>query len=1287
MPIDFMGTRYDNKLNSCYYMEYSIVPTIALLVLAITNWPVFVKGKIRVTNLPALKAYRIFVLITAGFYVCDLLWGYLDPLPDKIHVFIDTSLYFVFMSLIIFGWTFFVTKFISHAKAFNILMRVFGLLFLLTGIILVIINIFDPILFTYDINEYAPKLGRLGFLLAQIAIFIGIGLYSLVAFLLEKDRIKRNRYFTLTASSLLFVAGVGFQLFLPTQPMYSFGLMLSTIVVHVFILSSQRISFEEELSASEEREQIQSRELENAKELAYIDALTGVKNKHAFVEVEKKYDELIREKKIEEFSLLVFDLNDLKVVNDTQGHDAGDIYLKNSCELIKEFFPNSYIYRYGGDEFVVIVEGEDYKNRYTLIDAFNKHVDENRDNDHLVVAAGISDFIPGKDNTLRSIFSRADDRMYTRKRRLKEESVSTEDLGNKITGASIESLRYEMYSMFYYNTGISLSDVLNGSNSDEIVEVDIANDSYKQLYHLDGKYFVPSVGPSYRELLDFTKKYVVHPDDVGVYMGLMDPEGFFDRLKNSKIPNFDFAHFRYKLQNGEYRWVEQVVICGPEFSIPDGMFRMYIIDINNIKNRQFGNLSDDTANLFSKEKTIKLYSSREFLLKANELVVENPNKNWCLLSLDIEHFKLFDEWFGREKGNDLLVQIGDILKEFERKYGGIAGYLGQDDFAVLCEHNMPRIQKLYNQIHTLINSYGMSAGFLPAFGIAVMEKDMVVVDALDKASIATSNAKGDIKHRIVTYDYEEQFKSEHELRILTQFMQALQSNEIQFYLQPQVRIPSGKIVGAEALTRWIKDDGTRIEPAAFIPILEKYGFITDLDKYIWAKVCKWIGNRLKNNKKVVPISVNVSRIDIFNIDIIEFFTRLCEKYNIPHELIKIEITESVYAENVAFVDELVNKLRAEGFMVLMDDFGSGYSSLNMLSTLKISAIKLDALFLQIEEKEYRKGINLLESVINLAKTMSLPIIVEGVEKKNQVDFLHNCGVDFVQGFYYYKPIPAHDFEKIIEDKKNLDNRGFTININEPFRLRELLDQNVYSDSMLNNILGSVAIYSVTDEHIEIVRFNQQFKDTVNVPDFMDKIQYVEKTMPKEDIPLAMEAFKEAKNNRLTGSNVTLRFHTIHGILTSYRMHFYYLGVKEGTDRFYGSVANITELVDLSEGKELVAKYSKDNIILIGGKAKGKWHYNVCSHALSSLIGLSPKELEEELNNGKFFRRVSEQTGVRGWMKEVEEADKENPKIHELVVTINNTKKQKVKIRLMVEYCGDQSNNYQYILRTEEVSKK
>ena len=249
-----------------------------------------------------------------------------------------------------------------------------------------------------------------------------------------------------------------------------------------------------------------------------------------------------------------------------------------------------------------------------------------------------------------------------------------------------------------------------------------------------------------------------------------------------------------------------------------------------------------------------------------------------------------------------------------------------------------------------------------------------------------------------------------------------------------------------------------IPPARFVPILEKYGMVTNLDKYIWEGVCAWLRKWIDAGNTPVPISVNVSQIDIFSIDVPEYFNGLLEKYRLPARLIKIEITESAYVEDTAVVRETVRRLRNLGFLVLMDDFGSGYSSLNMLRSLNVDVIKLDAQFLHISENESRKGISILESIINMAKTMTIPVIVEGVETPEQINFLADLGCRYMQGYYFYRPMPVEEFENLIRDPKNVDLNGFEFKANEQFHTREFLDENVFNDAMLNNILGPVAIY-------------------------------------------------------------------------------------------------------------------------------------------------------------------------------------------------------------------------------------
>ena len=1266
---------------------YSLPGIIALLMLVITNFDVLFYKNYKARNKKALIYYRIFLSTLAGFYVCDILWGIFDSawFDTKIYVSIDTSFFFLFMAALLLSWSNFVIRYIDDKTIFRQIVRITGYLFATMGVVLVIVNFFHPVLFTYQTGDaYTAKLGRYIFLGSQFALFSVIAVYSFIYGFTRKVG-KLAPYVTIGLFSVVMAGGVVLQLYYPLYPVYTCACAMGSMLLHTFLVLTEKNIQRQELVDSQERENELTKDNEEIRELAYIDPLTGVKNKHAYVELESKIDTLIHDKEMKDFALLIFDLNDLKLINDTYGHDTGDIYIKKSCEIINKFFPNNDIYRYGGDEFIVILQGNDYDNRLKNIDEFNKFIESNIGSDEPIIAVGFADFIVTRDNTLRTVFVRADEMMYNRKRKLKSMSSSNaeESKNNVSTGASLLNLRYEMYEMFYRSANVSLIDMLNSSSCDEIVEVDIYNDTFKQFYHVDGKYFVPAVEISYDELLNFTYKHIVHPDDRGVYQCLMKKEGFFERLKNARIPNFDIAHFRYKLQDGKYRYVEQVVIAGEEYGIPEGMFRMYVFDIENIKKRQIGNIKDE-SNVVSvgRDPVTGLLVSKEFFKKAEEMITSDKEKQWCLVSIDIEHFKFFDEWFGREKGDYLLAKIGAVIKEFEAEYGALAGYFGADDFSILCEFNKGIIEGLYERIRTEINSFGLATGFLPAFGVSLIDKDMILVDAFDRSTIAIAKAKNDLKNRITYYSLDMQFKADQEYRMLTGFIHAIQDNEITFFLQPQCRIETGALVGAEALARWIKKDGTVVPPGEIVPILEQYGFITDLDKVIWDRVVKWIGERKAKGLKCIPISVNVSRIDVLNLDIVGFFKELCEKYKVPHNLIKLEITESAYADTSAIMDQMIKDLRSEGFMVLMDDFGSGYSSLNMLSNTKIDAIKLDANFLHIQNSDLEKGIHILESVINMAKTMALPIIVEGAEKKNQVDFLQEIGCQYVQGYYFYKPMPIADFEALIADGKKIDSKGLVSKLNDQFRMREFMDKNIYSDSMLNNIIGSVAIYSQHKNHVDIVRFNQQFFETVGVPDFAERLENIENFLPEEDRPKLFEALKEAKENKFTGSSVMLRFFLSNGTLSTYRMQFYYIGKKEGNDRFYGSAINETELADLKDNKKLIAKYSEDNMIFVR-RIDNKWNYSVVSHALSEEIGLNPAELEAELNEGKFVKRITPQSDIKNFMKMVD-GSFENQKHYEHQFTIVTNTHKKVKISISIDYVGDEANNIKFILRTHKV---
>lgn len=204
------------------------------------------------------------------------------------------------------------------------------------------------------------------------------------------------------------------------MPFYSLGLISALTLVNVFIARVEKDNLRQSIAEGLDREKEQSKQLVSAQELAYKDPLTGVKNKHAYVEFEAGMDILIREKKIDKFSIFIFDLNDLKLINDTYGHEIGDQYILKSCELVKKYFPGNIVYRFGGDEFIVYITGDKYEERFNCLEQFNKAIEDNLHTNEPIVAAGFSDFVPEKDNTMRAVFERADERMYSRKRRLKD---------------------------------------------------------------------------------------------------------------------------------------------------------------------------------------------------------------------------------------------------------------------------------------------------------------------------------------------------------------------------------------------------------------------------------------------------------------------------------------------------------------------------------------------------------------------------------------------------------------------------------------------------------------------------------------------------------------------------------------------------------------------------------------------------------------------------------------------------------------------------------------------------
>lgn len=761
---------------------------------------------------------------------------------------------------------------------------------------------------------------------------------------------------------------------------------------------------------------------------------------------------------------------------------------------------------------------------------------------------------------------------------------------------------------------------LDCSAYDELIEIDTNSRTFHCLTDVSKKYPLPLANGSYEELYINMVELLVHPEDKERAKEALKLENLPLLFRNSFVKGFWCGELRFRLLSGNWHWVEPVMVTGKPFGLSDGVYRMYLYDIHSRKARELG-LSDEPLFIDEPRNDITGLPGKRMFTKAVTALLKNSLIRWCIVSLDIENFKLFNEWYGHNRGDLLMSQIGVRLRMCCEELGGTAGYFGQDDFCVLMPYDMEKIEKLYSDIAAMVSEHGTAIGITPAFGVCIVDEDVKLRDMIDRAFLATRFAKESYHSRIRIFDKAMVTKTDEEYHILSDFFRAKKENEITFYLQPQCRASTGKIVGAEALARWKKKDGSLISPAQFIPVLEKHGLITDLDVHIWESVCKWLRSCIDRKEQPLPVSVNVSAIDILNLDLTEVLDNLLKKYELTHDLLKVEITESAYISNNALVKSTVQSLRDKGFVVLMDDFGSGYSTLNMLKNLNIDIVKLDAQLIDIDPGTPEKSIQILESVTNMTKTLGIPIIVEGVESQEQKDFLQDIGCSYIQGYYFYRPMPTDDFEALLFDKDKVDTSGILFKANQQFHLSELLNDSVYSDNMLNNILGACALYTLEGDSVDIIRFNEQFYEAVNVPDFHQRLDGIEKYMPEADYPAILKVLRQAEKDRLNGAKGLFHFYKTDGTLTSFYIRFFYLRSEGEKKTFFGAAQNITKQATLETQMFLLSRCSPDTVIFLRHKPDNNVESTVLFNGLEKQLGLTREELEKELNSVMFYRRI------------------------------------------------------------------
>ena len=418
----------------------------------------------------------------------------------------------------------------------------------------------------------------------------------------------------------------------------------------------------------------------------------------------------------------------------------------------------------------------------------------------------------------------------------------------------------------------------------------------------------------------------------------------------------------------------------------------------------------------NKDRISGLMKFEDFLAEA-QYIIHDTKRNFLIFAFDISDFHYVNNQFGYDTGDaiirdlaDGITEMGDFVVLSCREYS--------DHFVCLCccdgytpemvEEKLRLCKKKASEIaEKKIDGFPLNLNFGVYY---INDRDEYIISAVDKANVARRTGKGNYSISCVVYSEHLMDMKENSAKVIPVFDDSFRNQRILVFLQPKICSETRRVIGAEALSRLVDKDGKMISPAVFIPALEKTGRIVDLDFYVLSFVLKLIRKWLDKGIEPVPISFNLSRIHFYNENLVEEITELTERYDIPAKYVEIEVTESVFFEEEHLIIDKVEKLRERGYKVSVDDFGAGYSSLNLIGILPVDIIKLDRGFVK-DSLKTKRGNDVIKGLIKILNEIELDIVCEGVETAEEEKIISDYGCKEVQGFLYDKPIPVTEFEK------------------------------------------------------------------------------------------------------------------------------------------------------------------------------------------------------------------------------------------------------------------------------------